>query len=128
MSDYSYNGSNIFQLNTVIPTLTTKKKGRVCIDASCTGDSPLVYTWYRRSRSPGEEYLLIDSDSFKDRKCFSDVQSNLKVSIFACVLYVVSEQCTGFQETTNQPLKPTGQHIHTHTHTHVGKYVENMLL
>ena len=94
MTDYSYNGSNVFQLSTVTPTLTASDRGRVCIDASCTGDSPRVYTWFRRSRSPGEEYLLIDSDSFKDRKCFSDVQSNSKVSILVYALYIASERYT----------------------------------
>ena len=71
VSDSAYwVGPDTYRLPTVQTNLTALDQGRVCIDATCTGDPQLKYTWYRND-STGSYHPY---DTFEGAKCDSGIQ------------------------------------------------------
>ena len=71
VSDTAYwIGPDTYRLPPIVANLTGRDQGRVCIDATCTGNQPLTYTWYRND-STGSYHPY---NTFEDAKCDSGIQ------------------------------------------------------
>ena len=77
------NGSDTYTLATKPPELKTHHKGRVCINANCTGSGTLHYKWFRKNSNGN--FDPIDSVEFVDSACDSGVHIDSLVSSTVCV-------------------------------------------
>ena len=77
------NGSDTYNLPTKHPELKTHHKGRVCINANCTGNGTLYYKWFRKNSNGN--FDPIDSVEFVDSACDSGVHIDSLVSSAVCV-------------------------------------------